>query len=291
MSAFARQFFETGAQPVRAVLVPQGTPEGEAEKVRSFFGRQMMGLRNAWRVLVARQGVEFHDLTPQMDTLAMPELAGHAREQIAHAFGLPQTMLSDAANFATASQHDLQFWRNTILPRTRMIAGAINSQLFTGMMERYRLVFRPQEMEAFQANEAERAASLSQLVAAGLPLALGMEMLGYDLPNNLTFEQLSATIAEEKARNTPPQLRPFAQPGDPPDVVEGEARPADSEAMKAELRAWAKFDAKRGGKGRAFKHEHTPAALAAAIEGALEAAEGEARQAVFDAALLWEGYP
>ena len=55
-------------------------------------------------------------LTPPPKDLEMKELNNQARHNVAMAFGIPQTMLEDAANYATAGEHRLSFWQDTVRP-------------------------------------------------------------------------------------------------------------------------------------------------------------------------------
>ena len=68
--------------------------------------------------------------------------------------------------------------------------------------------------------------------------------------------------------------------------------------MKAELKQWKRFAAKRVGRDGAeksatdFKAQHIELSLVGAIEGALETVATKAESnAIFDTVLEWEGYP
>jgi HK97 family phage portal protein len=264
MTRFAKTFFEQGAQPVVIIGAPPGAAETEVEKAETFFRRLMTGVNNAFRVLATKNIWEMKVVTPPIDTLAMPELSAYARQQVAIGMGIPETMLSDAANYATAAQHDTQFWKNTILPLCNLLAGVINKSLLEPMG--LKLCFYAEEMDVFQEDETERADSLASLVGTGMRLGYAMQTLGYELTREeLSYDDLDALEeAISKPKQAPP---PMIQPVIP------ERTDVTPPAGQTEMRRWARWfekNFKPGKSMRPFETEHVPASLKAAIEGALE---------------------
>src|SRR3972149_6545363 len=180
--------------PVTVLGMAEGTTPDEAAHAEGFFKRQMRGIANAFRVLALRGDLTLSTITPPLKDLAMLELRDQALSSVAWAFGMSETMLKDAANFATAGVHDLQYWQNTIRPRCPKFQSVINNQFLKGTD--LRVEFAPDEMDVFQEDEAQRATSLQSLVNSKLPLRLAMEILGYDL----TEEQWAMLAADEQRR-------------------------------------------------------------------------------------------
>jgi hypothetical protein len=99
-------------------------------------------------------------------------------------------------------------------------------------------------MDVFQAEESDRAGSLNQLVSAGVPLKLAMEILGYDL----TEEQWDELESEPETPDAP--IMPMAPidapvtetPPAQPDVIEPMAPVDDTPMMSVdtmkELEIW-----------------------------------------------------
>lgn len=285
ITRFAKTFFEQGAQPTLLVIADGNPQDEEVKRVESFFKRMISGVNNAFRVLGLKNAWDIKVVTPPMDTLAMPELSEYSIRQVAIGMGIPETMLTDAANYATAAQHDTQFWQNSILPLAEMLAGVINKSLLVPMG--LKLCFYPEMMDVFQEDEAQRAQSLQALTASGLPVDFGMQLLGYELPDGMTYDELALMLEERKPPiPQPPQLQPDA-------VVAGR-QDVTPPAGRYELRAWQRKTEKRvkAGKGvPAFESDEIPVALKAAVEGALENAPTlpEVRR-VFGNALAWVDY-
>lgn len=192
INLFSNKFFEGGAMPVTLIGLPADTPEPERKRTENFFRNMMEGVKNAFRVLAINSDeVKPTVLTQPIKDLAIPELQQQARQAIALAFGIPQTMLEDAANYATAAEHRLSFWQDTIRPLGMKISGAFNEQLFRALG--LEMTFAFDELDIFQTDEAQRAGSLNQLIAAGVPLLMAMDILGYDIDDEQRMALEKAT--------------------------------------------------------------------------------------------------
>jgi HK97 family phage portal protein len=268
---FAGEFFKGGAMPTVLLPVPMATPELERLRLENWFKRAVTGLSKAMRVLAVKvgEGQEMKPsiLTPPIKDMAMPELMQQARTQVALAFGIPQTMLEDAANYATAAEHRLGFWNETVRPRIPLFERVINEQFLA--KTDLTIEFRPDELEVFQEDESERASSLNSLTIAGVPLKVAMEILGYDLD-----EKQWALIPVAKPRE--PAVVPDKKPEEP----------VEDEELQKEVRRWERLALKRMREGKpekmiAFETKVIPGALRGTIEALLEAArtEGEVKGA------------
>lgn len=254
-SRFAADYFEAGAMPAVYVKLPVGVSDAEKERVESWFKRSMSGLKSGvMRVLGIRGDIEINTLTPQVNTMAMPELSSFARQQVAYAFGIPQTLLEQAANYATRRQDDRFFWQVTIRPLAKIFEAQLNKQLFEPSGYYIELAF--EQMDVFQEEEVERSAALMNLRNAGVPLDMAMSILGYDLPPDTEAELEEVSDALPLA--TDYSTRPLSA-----------ARSAELD----ELRTFKTFAVKRVKSGktlRPFEAEHLPPTLAYSLNSALK---------------------
>lgn len=180
LTRFASQYFEGGAMPVTLLPMNPFTPDTEVKRLEGVFRSLMTGLRRAWGIIGIKTGeTKPFTLTPPLKDLVMPPLYQQARRAVTEAFGVPQTMVEDAANYATAKEHRLSFWQDTVKPFGRRIADGLNEQVFGKMALRSQYAY--DELEIFQEDEADRAASLAALVGAGMPLDMAMDRLGYEM--------------------------------------------------------------------------------------------------------------
>lgn len=208
MDDYASGFFERGAISATILTVDGAPMRAEMDRLEAWWKRVLSGVKQAWETVAVSAAVKPQVIGYNTRDLAMPELAQLVREQIATAAGVPQTMLEDAASYATASEHHQAFYAETVVPEARIIEAALNEQVFEP--QGLRLVLDWQSLDIFQEDEASRSEALARMTQAGIPLDLAMEMLGMDLPGEMTFDDLRARLEEDKRNATPVQLQPFA---------------------------------------------------------------------------------
>lgn len=244
MTRMASYFFEGGAMPVTILGVPQAISESERERTESWFKRAAAGVSKFMNVLAVRggqNGLQATILTPPMKDLAIPDLKASAVQNIAWAFGIPETMLTDAANYATAVEHKQGFYTETIIPRADLLCETITAQFLADLG--MRLEADPESMDIFQKDEAERAASLSSFMdalekfpTAEIALAT-LTMFGYELPADYEVI-LQAYYAEKEKMREQVQAQTQQTPGAPAED--------DDDQVREEVRRWRTKALKRG---------------------------------------------
>lgn len=244
----------------------------EIERIQNWFRRSATAVKNAFRVLGVRAGsITPTTLTPPMKDLAFTELNEIAKDNIAMAFGIKQTLLdSEAANYATAQEDRLAFYEDTIKPRARLFEDALNEQLLA--RDGLRIEFKFNEMDIFQEDENDRADLLNKLTMAGLPIEVALELAGYEL----TEEQASMLDSHQEQLDERRDGEPVTPQAD-------------------ELRKWQKFAEKRVKEGKPIREFETNViepSLHGAISGALENVKTvDDVKHVFDSVIAWRGYP
>lgn len=229
LTAFATAFFQGGAQPVTVMNLPEYTDTAEVERFSADINAKAGGgIMNAFKYLFLRSpDLKVTQLTPNIDTMQMPELSERTITAVAATLGVPRTMLeASAANYATADSDRQSFWRETIVPRLNMYEAVINSQLLNPL--KYEFKFNPEMMDVFQTDEAARASSFLQYVQGGIPARSAAMLLGID---NLE-EYWPAEVAPAPTPDAPNEPTQSEEPAlTTPEVVE---IPADAEAKTAE---------------------------------------------------------
>lgn len=281
---FARRFFMQGAVNPTIVSIPAGTPPADQERLQSWYKRMLTGVKNAFNVTAISGETKFSQLGFPPNQLATPELTAAKRQDIATALGIPQSLLdSNAANYATARQDDLHFYGKTVLPRAMLIAEALNTQLFEALG--YTLVFHPERLESYQAQESEKAQGLVTLVQAGI------------LTVNEARERMELPPLEDD-ENEPEEAN---EDTDKPDMQESEQSTPemedDTDEMQEEVKRWQRVVRKRYAEGRpekarAFKSDVIPPPIHAAIVAQLEdATDAHEAETIVSSAVNWSGYP
>jgi phage portal protein BeeE len=224
---FAAAFFERGAIKASILNIDEQTSDADRSAIKSWWKRIFSGINNAHASEVIRGPITVTNIGEGIQELSSASLTQEKREDIATALGVPHSfILSNAANYATAQQDELNFYNTTILPEAAQIERQLNQQLFEEMG--YQFQFRPQEMSVFQEDEEQRAASLAQLVGAGVPLPVAMQMLGFTLPDGIEYDD----------------LEPEPEPEPPPPVIVQPPPEPDEERM-TEIRTFRRWADKR----------------------------------------------
>lgn len=197
---YAGAFFERGGIPpiiISADVLPQ-----ERERLESWWTALGKRARSFWRAVVLGSEAKISQLSvPAGRELALPELLEETRKQIAVALGVPQTLLEDAANYATAKEHRRSFYSETVVPRCQMLAQVLTEQLFGPLGLEFN--FQPERLEIFQQEESEKAQALVTLVQAGIATPNeAREQLGLPVQEPAT----PTPTTGEETRSVPPEL-------------------------------------------------------------------------------------
>ncbi|MCZ2459161.1 MAG: phage portal protein [Chitinophagales bacterium] len=274
MDRFAAKFFEGGAMPVTFLGMDINTPDTEVKRVERIVKNMISSIANAFNVVGIRAGaITTQQLTPPIKDLAMTELYQQALSNVALAFGIPKTMLQDAANYATAKEHRKGFYDETIIPKANRLRDVINTQLLTDVGAR--LDFDFGSLPIYQEDEEKRAQVFKLYVEAGLHVLNAAELSGIELTDEQLLRQ-----QEQPTQPTQPAL-PQEQDDDP---------------MQEDLKRWQRKATKRlkDGKGADcdFESEHIPESMKGAIMGALESVQSvKDISDIFTNVLVWAEYP
>jgi HK97 family phage portal protein len=217
LERFTSAFFEGGAQPVMVMNLPESMDDAEFQRFRGEFATRISGVANAFRSLFVRSPeLKVQKITPDINTMMLPELQERVITSIAMTLGVPRTMLeASAANYATADSDRQSFWRETIVPRLGLYEQIMNNQLLGPIG--YEIRFNPEMLDVMQADEADRADSLLKLTQAGLPLPDAMRILGYDGVDEMFLTPtVEAPLSELPQEATPQEPTPVIVGADAP---------------------------------------------------------------------------
>jgi hypothetical protein len=198
-------------------------------------------------------------------------------------------MLEDAANYATAAEHRVAFWNDTVRPDGEFIRETINEQLMnkTGLS----LVFDWDTMDQFQEDEEQRSAAFFNYVnSKAVPPSLAAEMLGLELPADVEYQILDEWYREQTV------IKPMLL-GDTTAETDEEEQDNPRKAYLAELSTWRTHVLNRIKRGksavgeRSFESEVIPSLLIHATEAQLQDADETKARRIFTTLEQWEGYP
>lgn len=275
VDTFVESFFKRGAIKAMIIAVPKGTPKDQRDKIKSWFGRLISGAINAWSTNVVADKITTVTIGEGIQELSNTDLTKEKREDIAVALGVPQNILFSAdANFATAKQEDFRLYDLTIESEIKLIEASLNELVFGP--ESMAIKFHQQALQVFQQEEVARSGALVNLERANIPPWDGMRILGYDLPPEVTMEQIRAAIEDymefKSGLSIPAASNSDLGPNMPSNSSAG--RTAQSIALDTyKSHAIKRFKAGKSIKGTKdapkFDSEDIPNTLKAAVAGAL----------------------
>lgn len=211
LEQFMVQYFDRGLIKATLLTVPQGTAPEERVRVESWWKRWFSGrARMNDQKVIEADGIKPVTVGEGIKDLSNTDTTQEEREHISTALGVPHSIvMSNAANFATASQDVLTFLNFTVLPGAGLIGQALNAQVLNPMG--LHLHFMPKKMEAFVNQELQKAQAVSQLVGGPVitreegrgMLDLGEpkgEFIGAPMPATRTARDLDGHQREELAQ-------------------------------------------------------------------------------------------
>jgi HK97 family phage portal protein len=235
-------FFSTGAIDPMLISIDgyNNLPESDKESIKSRLRRMMLGIKNAFGAVFTGSNVKVTPLRNELMDYA--GLIAQKREDIATGLGVPHSLImSNAANYATASQDDIHFYDKTIIPLCQQIAAALNPALFArfGMA----LVWRPQRLEVFQRLEVDKSDKVATMFRDGaLTIEEYREALGF------SAQMPSEVLTPNEAKAWDVYLPPVAS-------IEAVTTSASRERQEAldDLNLWRKVAKRRADEGKATK--------------------------------------
>lgn len=240
MDVFASNFFEHGAVKVTLLTVTGQPAEAERQKLADWWRRVVSGVKNAFGAqVISADAVKPIVIGEGMKELENNTIAEDKREDIAIAMGIPMSILfANSANYATAKEDSLNFLNQTIIPLCQFIESILNEQLFEPLGLEWH--FLPETLDAMQEDETSRAVALGQLTSAGIPLLMAMDILGYEITDEMRAELEKAVIEKEKkAEELAKQMAQKPEPEeDTGQTGQDEDDTTSDTTFKAELDKW-----------------------------------------------------
>ena len=273
---WAESFFAHGAVPLVLLTTEQSLAQDDPnlQRIKAMWKKLFGGAAKAWETGVLSKGLTPTILSSPVRDLAIPELSDEVREDLAACFGIPITMLQQAAaNYATAKEDVQGYHINTNFPEAGRIQSGMNKQLWKPLGYEFR--FLTDEVEAIQQNEAEKAEGITALMGA-VTEQLDKKILTRERAVFLSerlWDQMGMPFPEDMPDEEPePEPAPVIvqappnevddetpqppNPGTPPEAAQ---RALDHAAlMRKDLGKWARKASKRGG-DCPFESDNIPA--------------------------------
>jgi hypothetical protein len=264
MDSTIQTYSERGFVPA-TLLSAKGMPsQSEREKAENWWNRWLRGWTKEAAKIVNSEAMTVNRIGAGLDELkgSYGELTKQAIENIGTAFGIPAALFMSDMAFASEVNPMIKVWYTTssFVRIYKTIEQTFNDQLLNRW--NYKLIFRPETIDAFQQEEVDRSAAFTSYVNAGIKPSIAAQMVGLELPVGIEYEDLDPEIPEV--------LEPFAGQNPPPNeeqqplpIPEKEDEDEEEIPVKLnsvqikELNLWRQIAERneRKGKGRAADFE------------------------------------
>lgn len=235
---FAINFMERGAIKATLLTAPKNIAPQEKARLKTWWDRFYRGVKNAGAAEVVADDVKPVVIGEGLKELSDTDLTGERREDIATTLGIPHSMVfSNASNFATAQQDEVNFYNMTVIPECDIIGEAANEQLFDALGLQFQ--FQPEKMDIYQDDEANRASAFKDYVTGGMRVSVAAQILGVELPNQMEYADLDtgSTPADPTGSTAPDPAQTNQAEPITPDQVKA--------LRKADLEKWQRKALKR----------------------------------------------
>jgi HK97 family phage portal protein len=185
---FQSNFFEQGALNPTLVSIEgfNKMPPSSQKEQRSMFRRLMGGIKRAAQIHPIDGKTTVSTLQQRLKDMAMTEINDEQKEAIAATMGVPMSLLmSNAANYATATQDDFNFYDKAINPLcVYILAKQLNRRLFNPLS--FNLSYQATRLDAYQAIELQKSNTLNGMLDRNVisineyRLSMGMPIIEED---------------------------------------------------------------------------------------------------------------
>lgn len=187
---FARAMFKNGVTPSGALVWNPSVPAGQSppqltaeqrRDLQELLDKKFSGAKNAGKPMILGGGLTWQQFAMSLVDLQAEEIRNQAARQIANAFGVPPMLLgipgdNTFANFQEASR---AFYRNTVIPDTKRLFGALAAWLSKlTRIDNLEIDFDEDELWALADELTQRSARIEG--SSVLSLEEKREALGWD---------------------------------------------------------------------------------------------------------------
>ena len=194
------RFFERGAIPPSMLFVKGVMAiDEDVKKLERVWDRVIRGFYDYLGKVFQGEGIEVHKLTDGLRDLTNDELYKTRVQDIALAAGMPLSLLlANSANYATASVEYMLWFRHSVIPMAKFMQESINLRLLKPLG--YKLVFQPEITDAGTQEEEQRSGAFYTYVLAGIRQSIAAQIVGIDMPPNITVDQLDERFEQRQER-------------------------------------------------------------------------------------------
>jgi len=178
-------FFKNGGMPSAFLKTDQKLDDVQAARLKADWAKMYQGVRGAHKVALLESGLDVAVPNTSRKDMEFPELMIASMRKTLGTMGVPLIMvgLGDEQSYNNAQVQERIFWRNTMAPKFKKVAGMLTKKLHAfGEPADLFIMFDTSDIAALKPDQKVAADTAKLWTAQGMPLnqALDIFMPGTD---------------------------------------------------------------------------------------------------------------
>lgn len=186
---YVENFFQRGGIKPSLLFVKGSPIKEDRERIENAWDKIIRGVYKYMGKVFNSETMTVQTIGDGIENLTKTQIHSDKISDISMAAGIPLSLiLANSANYATAKEEKLTWLRDNVYPYAAWMQEEINNKLLSNMG--YQLNFQPELKVEDQEEESARAAAYAQYITAGMKPSIAAQIVGLDLPADITPEKL-----------------------------------------------------------------------------------------------------
>ncbi|GAB6612860.1 MULTISPECIES: phage portal protein [Bacillus] len=166
---YTSNIYKNGAMPTGVLKTNARLKQSMVDRLRDAWASLYGGVQNSAKTVILEEGMEYEQISLNPDEIQMHQTKKETNSEICKLFGVPESMISIAANkYGSLEQNQLHFLKSTLTPIIVDFENAYNQYLLTEEEKAEGYFFR------FDTSELIRTTEKEKIEAVGLGLEKGL---------------------------------------------------------------------------------------------------------------------
>lgn len=179
---YTSNIYKNGAMPTGILKTDAHLKQSMIDRLRDAWASLYGGVQNSAKTVILEEGMTFEKISMNPDEMQMHQTKKETNSEICKLFGVPESMVSTAANkYGSIEQNQLHFLKTTLATIIADFENAYNQYLLTEEEKEEGYCFRFDTSELLRTTEKEKIESVELGLKAGI-FTINEARAKFDLP-------------------------------------------------------------------------------------------------------------
>lgn len=166
---YTSNIYKNGAMPTGVLKTGNRLNQSMIDRLRDAWASLYGGVKNSAKTVILEEGMEYQKISLNPDEIQMHQTKKETNSEICKLFGVPESMISTAANkYGSIEQNQLHFLKTTLATIITDFENAYNQYLLTEEQKEEGYFFRFDTSELLRTTEKEKIESVELGLKAGI---------------------------------------------------------------------------------------------------------------------------